>query len=86
VDTYRENHIRLGRYNNFLRLEDKAYLHELLKPLPKKMGDLLYIASMDGDDISNFLTTYYNQSPTFIIIERARMGPSSAVTIIRNGH
>jgi len=69
VDTYRENHIRLARYQDLLRLEEKEYLQELLKPLSQNMGDLLYMASMDGDDISDFHTVYGNESPTLIIVE-----------------
>jgi len=69
VDTYREKHTRFTRYQDFLRSEEKAYLHELLEPLSQKMGDLLYIASVDGDDISDFFTVYGNESPTLIIIE-----------------
>jgi len=69
VDTYRENHSRLVLYHDFLLLAEKVYLNELLKPLSKKMGDVLYIASKDGDDISDFRTAIGNQSPTLLIIE-----------------
>jgi len=69
VDTYRENHSRLVLYHDLLRLEEKSYLHELLKPLSKKMGDVLYIASKDGDDILDFRTACGNLSPTLIIVE-----------------
>jgi len=69
VDSYREDHTRLARYLDLLRLKDKAYLNELLKPLSKKMGDLLYMASMDGDAISDFSAVYNNENPTLIIVE-----------------
>lgn len=69
VDTYRENHSRLELYHDLLRLEEKSYLHELLKPLSKKMGDVLYIASKDGDDILDFRTACGSLSPTLIIVE-----------------
>jgi len=69
VDTYRENHSRLVLYHNFLRLEELLYLHELLEPLSKKMGDVLYIASKDGDEISDFRTAVGNHSPTLVIVE-----------------
>jgi len=69
VDNYRKDHTRLVRFQDLLRSKDKVYLHELLKPLSKKMGDLLYIASFDGDDISDFRTICGNQSPTLIIVE-----------------
>jgi len=69
VGNYREGHTRVARYQDLLRLKEKAYLHELLKPLSKKMGDLLYMASMDGDAISDFSAVYDNESPTLIIVE-----------------
>jgi len=68
VDTYREDHSRQVLYQEFLRLEEKAYLHELLEPLSKKMGDLLYVASTDGDDFSDFRSACGNQE-TLLIIE-----------------
>jgi len=69
VDTYRENHMRHARYQDLLRMEEKVYLHELLKPLSKKVGNLIYVASMDGDEISDFLAAYDNESPTLVIVE-----------------
>jgi len=69
VDTYRENHSRLELFQDFLRLEERSYLLELLKPLSKKIGDILYVASRDGDQITDFSTACGNQSATLIIVE-----------------
>jgi len=69
VDTYREEHMRLVRWANFLRFEEKVYLDELIKPLSQKMGDGFYVASVDGDEISDFRTACGNQSPMLIIVE-----------------
>lgn len=69
VDTYRPNHSWLVMYHDLLRWEEISYLHELLKPLSKKMGDVLYRASKDGDDILDFRTACGNLSPTLVIVE-----------------
>jgi len=69
VDTYREEHMRLVRWQNLLRFEEKVYLDELLKPLSQKMGDGFYVASVDGDEISDFRTACDTQSPILIIVE-----------------
>jgi len=69
VDGYHKNHMRLSRYQNFLQWEEQAYVNELLEPLSMKMGDHFYVASVDGDSITDFMAACGNQSPTLIIIE-----------------
>lgn len=69
VDTYREDHMRLVRWQNILRFEEKVYLDGLLKPLSQKMGDGFYVASVDGDEISDFRTACDDQSPILVIVE-----------------
>jgi len=69
VDGYRKNHMRLSRYQNFLQWGEQAYLNELLEPLSMKMGDGFYVASVDGDSITDFMAAGGNQSPHLIIIE-----------------
>jgi len=69
MNTYHEKHIRLALYQELLKLDEKAYLYELLKPLSKKMGDLLYVASTDGDDASDFKNACGKKGPTLLIIE-----------------
>lgn len=69
VDAYHADHKRLELYQNFLTLEEWAYLNHLLMPLSEKIGNLLYVASTDGDDISDFRTACGSQTPTLIIVE-----------------
>jgi len=71
VDTYRNKHNRLVLYQDILRLrmDERAYLRTLLEPLSKKIGDVVYAASLDGDDISDFLRECDNQGPTLVIVE-----------------
>jgi len=69
VDTYRENHSRLVLYQEFLKLKERAYLNKLLKPLSKKTGGVLYVASMDGDDISDLRRACGKQTPTLIVLK-----------------
>jgi len=69
VDAFHAVHSRLALYQNFLRFEELAYLNQLLMPLSEKIGSLLYVASMDGDDISDFRRACGSQTPTLIILE-----------------
>lgn len=69
VDAYHADHSRLELYQNFLTVEEWAYLNHLLMPLSEKIGNLLYVASMDGDGISDFRKACGSQTPTLIILE-----------------
>jgi len=69
VDAYHAGHSRLELYQNFLTLEEWAYLDQLLMPLSEKIGNLLYVASTDGDDISDFRRACGSQTPTLTIFE-----------------
>jgi len=69
VDSYREDHMRVVRYQNILRLEEQTYLNERLKPFSKKMGDGFYVASVDGDEISDFQTACGDLNSMLIIVE-----------------
>lgn len=68
VDAYHADHSRLELYQNFLNLEEWAYLNHLLMLLSEKIGNLLYVASTDGDDISDFRRACGSQTPTLIIL------------------
>jgi len=72
VDGYYKNHMRLSRHQNFLLWEEQAYLNDLLEPLSMKMGDYFYVASFDGDSITDFMAACGNQSPTLIIVESTK--------------
>jgi len=69
VDAYHASHSRLELYQNFLTLEEWAYLNQLLMPLSEKVGNLLYVASTDGDAISDFRRACGSQTPTLTIFE-----------------
>jgi len=69
VDAYHADHSRLARYQDLLSLEEWTYLNQLLMPLSEKIGDLLYVASTDGDDISDFRRACGSQTPILIVFE-----------------
>jgi len=53
VDTYRVNHDKQWLMS-LLRWPENAVLNFLLSSVSKKMGEVLYVASKDGDDVSDF--------------------------------
>jgi len=48
---------------------EMAHMNELLKPVSKKMGEVLYIASRDGETGVDFHRECDNQGPTVVIVE-----------------
>jgi len=88
VNTYREKHNKLAVYEDFLSLEERAYLRTLLQPLFKTMGEVVYVASMDGDDISDFSRVCENQGPILLIVETVKgtvFGGYTGVELTQSG-
>lgn len=72
-DIFRENpHAFGGKGSVFgnvtLRSMELAFLNEILGIKSKKMGDILFIASRDGDAASDFHSACDNQGPTVVIV------------------
>jgi len=68
VDTYRINHNR-HLLLNFLDWPGNAGLNVLLGSVNKKMGELLYVASRDGDHSSQFHAACDNKGPTLVVVQ-----------------
>jgi len=69
VDKYRVKHNRQVMIQSLTKWPGNTALNILLKRVRKKMGDILYIASRDGDDISRFHKTCDNQGPTLVVVQ-----------------
>jgi len=70
VDDYRDAHSRLLLVQNFVHVQEKAYLNQLLASESKEIGLVpLYIASKDGDGAANFHDKCDNKGPTVVIVE-----------------
>jgi len=54
----------LGR----LQSSESSFLKDMLREVHKKMGDVLYVASVDGD-VSKFHSLCDNQGPTIVVVE-----------------
>jgi len=69
VNDFRSKYIArdIGKIS-FLPAE-MAHLKELLKPVSKKMGEVLYIATRDGQTGADFHRKCDNQGPTVVIVE-----------------
>jgi len=52
-----------------LKRSERNYVNSLLKPVSKKMGKVLYVASKDGDAASKFHSACDNQGATVAIVE-----------------
>jgi hypothetical protein len=48
---------------------EMAHVKELLRPVSKKLGEVLYIASRDGQAAADFHRECNNQGPTVVIVE-----------------
>jgi len=55
----------LGR----LQSSESSFLKDMLREVHKKMGDVLYVASVDGDAVSKFHSLCDNQGPTIVVVE-----------------
>jgi len=52
-----------------LKTSEIDYVNKLLKPVSKKIGEVLFVATRDGDDSKQFHTVCDGQGPTVVIIE-----------------
>jgi len=69
VDEYRAKYSRVLLIQEFITGEEHAYVNNLLEPLSKKIGEAIYIASLDGDAASDFHSACDNMGPTVVIVE-----------------
>lgn len=66
---FRTKYLRSNFGEINLKKSEWKYVNSLLKPVSKKMGDVLYVASRDGDAASRFHSACDNQGPTVVIVE-----------------
>lgn len=72
VDNYRVYHSGLLLFKNVMldmHWKEVERLNEMLKPVSKKLGVVLYEASKDGDKSSDFHSACDNKGPTVVIAE-----------------
>jgi len=72
VDTFRaasEGFLRPAYGTIGVHLSESFFLRALLSHASKKFGDVLYIASRDGDSATNFHTACDDKGPTIVICE-----------------
>jgi len=72
VDNYRVYHSGLLLFKNVMldmHWKEVERLNEMLKPVSKKLGVVLYAASKDGDKSSDFHSACDNKGPTVVIVE-----------------
>jgi len=72
VDTFRgasEGFVRPVYGKIGVHLSESFFLRALFSHVSKKMGDVLYIASRDGDSATNFHTACDDKGPTIVICE-----------------
>lgn len=79
VDSFRDEYKPFGSVSSTheelttgyinLRLSELDFIEELLNSTSKKMGDVLYVASRDGDAASNFHGACDGKGPTIVLVE-----------------
>jgi len=70
VDAFRMNHFSpMKRGDIALKLNEARFLDTQLKSVSKKLGEMLYVASRDGDSASVFHSKCDNQGPTVVIVK-----------------
>jgi len=67
AETFNRGYFALTRVLG--RSSEISFLTNLLKALGKKMGDTLYVASLDGDSASEFHSLSDGQGPTVVVVE-----------------
>lgn len=68
ADSYRINHKRYLVIENDFRWADNQ-LNELLSDVSKRMGEVLYVASVDGDDVSQFHRACDGKGSTIVVVK-----------------
>jgi len=69
VDTFRENNFfpwKAGRIE--LRWSEVGFISQELKQVSKKIGETIYVASIDGQSSSNFHSHCDGKGPTVVIV------------------
>jgi len=69
VDTFRQEYIPFSLGYISLRLSEIDFIKKLLSEISKVMGDVLYIATRDGDSSTNFHNACDDEGPTVTIVE-----------------
>jgi len=70
VDAFRTNHFSpMAMGYIALQFDEARFLAKMLRSVSKKMGEILYIASQDGDTAAKFHSKCDNQGPNVVIIE-----------------
>jgi len=70
MDQYRDNHSRFSVAQGLVHWKEREFLNQYLKPLSKRVGKFpIYVASMDGDDSTDFHDKCDGKGPTVVIVE-----------------
>jgi len=69
VDNYRDYHSGLLLFHKFMQWQEMESLNVMLKPVSRKLGGILYVASRDGDKSSDFHSACDNKWPTVVIVQ-----------------
>jgi len=69
MDQYRDNHSRFSVAQGLVHWKEREFLNQYLKPLSKRVGFPIYVASMDGDVSSDFHEKCDGKGPTVVIVE-----------------
>jgi len=69
VDTYRDNHSKRMGFQRWIQWQEIETVNDFLKPISKKVGELLYVASKDGDLAKDFHNACDGKGPNVVIVE-----------------
>jgi len=69
VDTHRDNHSKRLGFQRWIQWQEIENLNDFLKPISKKVGELLYVASKDGDLAKDFHNACDGKGPNVVIVE-----------------
>jgi len=86
--TFARSHFSLTRFFSLWKPSERSFLKDLIKQVGKKMGDTLYVASLDGDSGSKFHDLCDGQGPTVVVVETTAgviFGGYNGVSWMSNG-
>jgi len=86
VDSYRVKHSRQLLIQNFAEWPGNEILDVLLKPVNKRVGEVLYIASRDGDAASRFHSFCDNKGATIVVVQSSTGAVFGAYTEVSWTH
>jgi hypothetical protein len=69
VDTFRQEYIPWSLGSISLRLSELDFIKKLLSQISKGMGNVLYVATRDGDASTSFHSACDDEGPTIVIVE-----------------